>query len=69
MDFLRKLLLFVGAVGAMIAIIPLMVWGGTGDWRRAVEALKSYLSIAFWAVVIFGGAGALAALLGWIDTR
>jgi len=58
------------AVGAgMIGILPLMVWGGTGDWRRALQALKEYVSIFFWGFVIFGGLGAWMALMEYIDKR
>lgn len=29
----------------MIALIPLMVWGGSGDWRYALTALWEYVQI------------------------
>lgn len=32
-------------IACMILIIPLMVWGGSGSWRYALEALKEYLLV------------------------
>jgi len=48
-----KWLLLLGVLGAMFSIVPLMVWGGTGDWRRALQALRQYLGVL--AVFAIGG--------------
>ena len=39
----------------MVAIIPLMVWGGSGDWRYALTALREYLQIMVGGALIVGG--------------
>jgi hypothetical protein len=41
----QQWLMFLGVMAGMISIIPLMVWGGSGDWRRALHALREYLAI------------------------
>lgn len=35
----------VGGIAAMVALVPLMVWAGSGSWRQAVTALREYLLI------------------------
>ena len=52
---------FALIIAAMVAIVPLMVWGGTSDWRHALHALWSYLKIMGGMVLIFGGFGVLMA--------
>lgn len=52
---------YVLTLAAMIAIVPLMVWGGTSDWRHAMHALKGYLKIMGGMVLIFGGFGLMIA--------
>jgi hypothetical protein len=31
-----------GVVACFVVLVPLMVWGGTGDWRHALHALREY---------------------------
>lgn len=38
-------------IAAMVAIIPLAVWAGSGSWRHGVHALKAYLTAMGWIVV------------------
>ena len=58
---MSEFLLTVAGIGAMVMIVPLMVWGGTGDWRHAWYALRSYLKIMGALVLIGGGFGVLMA--------
>jgi hypothetical protein len=30
------------ACAALVALVPLYVWGATGNWRHAVHALREY---------------------------
>lgn len=62
----QKTLALAGAIAAMWAIVPLMVWGGTGSWRRAFEALAEYLMVLGVLALLGGGAGLLMALATWI---
>jgi len=62
----QKTLAFVGAVSAMWAIVPLMVLGGTGSWRRAMEALRQYLMVLGGLALVGGGIGLLMALATWV---
>jgi hypothetical protein len=39
---MRDVLLAAAVILGMVAIVPLMVWGGTGSWRHALHALKEY---------------------------
>lgn len=41
----------------MVSIIPLYVWGATGDWRHALTALRQYLKIIGALLLIGGGLG------------
>lgn len=38
-------LIAAATIAAMVMIVPLIVWGGTGDWRHALHALKEYLRV------------------------
>lgn len=51
----------------MFAIVPLMIWGGSGSWRAALHALKVYLQILGGIAVVGGGLGLLMAFAehGW----
>lgn len=61
-----KWLLLLAVLGAMFSIVPLMVWGGTGDWRHALRALKQYMGVL--AVFAIGGVvGLLMALAEWLN--
>lgn len=51
----------------MVAIVPLMVWGGTGDWRHALHALKEYASIIVGAFVLVGGFALIVSCTELID--
>lgn len=62
----QKTLAFIGAVAAMWAIVPLMVLGGTGDWRRALQALRQYLMVLGGLALVGGGVGLLMALAEFI---
>lgn len=50
----------------MFAIVPLYVWGATGDWRHALTALRQYLKIIGAFLLIGGGVGVLMVLAGKI---
>ncbi len=41
----------VAVIAAMVAIIPLAVWAGSGNWRHGVHALKQFL-IAMGVLVV-----------------
>ena len=58
----QQWLMFLGVMAGMISIIPLMVWGGSGDWRRSLTALREYLSIMGALVGVVG----FVALAVWI---
>ena len=58
----QKTLALLGAVTVMWAIVPLMVWGGTGSWRRALQALRQYLMVLGGLALLGGGVGLLMAL-------
>lgn len=61
MEEWQRVLIGVATIAGMILIIPLMVWGGSGDWRRGLEALRDYLMIMGGLVAIGGGFGLLMA--------
>ncbi len=58
---MRSFLLAFLVCAAMFAIVPLMVWGGSGSWRHALRAFKQYLLILGGLVVLGGGLGLLMA--------
>ena len=62
MEWWEKALLFTAACVGMLSIVPLMVWGGTGDWRHAWHACKSYLKIMGAMVAVGGGFGLFMAI-------
>lgn len=56
---------FSVAMFCMSLIIPLAVWGGSGNWRHALSAFKTYLKIMgclFGAGVILAGVFWMAGL-------
>jgi hypothetical protein len=67
LDALIYSLKLAGIALAMIAIIPLMVWGGSGDWRHALHALKEYAAIIGGAFVLIGGFGLMVSCSELID--
>ncbi len=66
MPWWKSTLLTLAACAAMFAIVPLMVWGGTGSWRRALEALRQYLGVLGLLALAGGGLGLLMALAEFI---
>jgi hypothetical protein len=52
----------VGVLAVMFLIIPLAVWGGSGNWRHALQALKTYSKI----MACITGAGLLFAGAFWL---
>lgn len=39
-----------------------MVWGGTGDWRHALTALRQYSKVLLGFAVVGGGLGLVMAI-------
>lgn len=62
MAWWEKWLLGIGTIAAMVAIIPLMVWGGSGSLSRAWEALRQYLIGMGVFVLVVGGFGMVMAI-------
>lgn len=50
------------AIAVMSAIIPLMIWGGSGSWRGALHAWGAWAKIMGGMVLIFGGFGMIMAV-------
>jgi hypothetical protein len=67
MDYLWVAFKTLGAIFVMTLIVPLMVWGGSGSWRRAVSALRTYWMIMGGAFLV-GGLALLVTLLEFIDS-
>lgn len=55
MAWWEKWLLGIGTIAAMVSIIPLMVWGGSGSLGRAWDALRQYLIGMGVLVAVVGG--------------
>lgn len=62
MPWWKSALITFAAVAAMVAIVPLMVLGGTGSWRQAWEALRQYLAVMGLLLLAGGGFGLLMIL-------
>lgn len=62
MAWWEKWLLGIGTIAAMVSIIPLMVWGGSGSLSRAWQALRQYLLIMGAFVAVAGGLGMVMAV-------
>ena len=58
---MRSFLITAAVCLALVAIVPLMVWGGTGSWRHALHALRQYAGILIGFVVVGGGLGLVMA--------
>ena len=54
------------AIIAMFAIVPLYIWGATGDWRQAVTAGRQYLKIMGAFLLIGGGVAVLMTIAGQV---
>jgi len=52
----------IAAVAAMVSIIPLSVWAGSGSWRHGLKALKEYL-VAMSVIVV---PAVVIAGIGWL---
>lgn len=52
----------IAAIAAMSSIIPLMVWGGSGSWRHALYAWKSWAKVMLGFLVVGGGLGLVMAI-------
>lgn len=52
----------IGVLAVMTLIIPLAVWAGSGNWRHAIGAWKTYLLI----MGCITGAGLLFAGCFWL---
>lgn len=62
MTLWERWLLGIVSIGAMVMIIPLMVWGGSGSLSRAWEALRQYAVGMAVFVVVVGGFGMVMAV-------
>lgn len=62
MSLWERWLLGIVSIGAMVMIIPLMVWGGAGSLGRAWEALRQYLIGAAWFCGVVGAVALFAAI-------
>ena len=58
---MRSFFITVAACLGLLAIVPLMVWGGTGSWSHALHALRQYAGIILGFVVVGGGVGLIMA--------
>ena len=57
---MKSFLLALVTVVAMIAIVPLMIWGGSGSWRDALRALREYLMVLGIFAALGGGTALIA---------
>lgn len=62
MENLWTALKLAAYITVMSAIIPLMVWGGSGSWRAGLQAWASWAKIMGGMVLIFGGFGLIMAV-------
>lgn len=67
-DYLWTVFKTVGAIFVMTLIIPAMVWGGSGSFKRAMSALRTYWLIMGGAFLLVGGLALLVTLLEFIDS-
>jgi hypothetical protein len=51
---------------AMLSIVPLYVWGATGDWRHAITAARQYLKIMGAFLLLGGGLAVLMTIAGQV---
>lgn len=59
---MRSFFLALAVCAVLFAIVPLMVWGGTGSWRHALHALRVYLQIIGGLALLGGGLGLVMAV-------
>lgn len=50
---------FIGALAALISIVPLSIWVMGGNWRHALFALKQFMLIMGGFVLLGVGIGVL----------
>lgn len=62
MENLWTALKTIAAIAVMSAIIPIMIWGGTGSFKHALFAWKSWAKIMGAMTLIGGGFGLLMAI-------
>ena len=46
-----QILKFLAGFAALLAVIPLFIWGATGSWRHGLWALRQYLRAMAWVCV------------------
>lgn len=68
MDYLWTAFKTLAGIFVMSLIVPLMVWGGSGSWRRAFGALRTWWLIVGGAFVVIGGLALLMVALEAIDS-
>ena len=56
----------LAAIFVMSLIVPLMVWGGSGSWRRAFGALRTWWLIVGGAALVVGALALLMTALEFI---
>lgn len=56
----------LAAIFVMSLIVPLMVWGGSGSWRRAFGALRTWWLLVGGAFVVVGAVAMLLTLAEYI---
>jgi hypothetical protein len=66
MDYLVVAVKTLGAIVLMTLLVPLMVWGGSGNWRRALEAWRDWWTIMGGLCLLVGGAALLVTLVEYI---
>lgn len=58
---MQSFFLALATIAGLFAIVPVMVWGGTGSWRHALHAFKVYLQIMVGLAAVGGGLGLVMA--------
>jgi hypothetical protein len=64
-----KLLLFLVALVGLWTIVPLLLKGGTGGWRRALTSLRYYVNLAAVVLVVAGALGLAFAAAQYFKAR
>lgn len=66
MDYLWTVAKTLAAIFVMSLIVPLMVWGGSGSWRRAFGALRTWWVLVGGAFVVVGALALVVFVLEFI---